>query len=222
MCNPVKSDLILDVGCGIGVYSNTIAMNTGARCVGVDLNPDNLRKARLVADALKLNSEFHLMDVTNLEFPNDQFDKVLCVEVLEHIKDDQKVITEIARVLKPNGLLVLSTPKRSWSDAVERKLFIQHKLFREARSGYELKTLQAKIKKAGLKILRIEHWHRWFIEEGCKLMEFLNYRGKVASWTLIYPALIPLELLDVLHERITHDRGWFRGHTILVKKERVN
>jgi 2-polyprenyl-3-methyl-5-hydroxy-6-metoxy-1,4-benzoquinol methylase len=51
-------------------------------------------------------------DITQSQLPSDHFDLVLCTEVVEHIADSQAVFRHIARILKPGGMLVLSTPQR--------------------------------------------------------------------------------------------------------------
>jgi ubiquinone/menaquinone biosynthesis C-methylase UbiE len=51
-------------------------------------------------------------DITKSQLPGDHFDLVLCTEVLEHIANSQAALRHIARILKPDGILVLSTPQR--------------------------------------------------------------------------------------------------------------
>lgn len=50
------------------------------------------------------------MDITDIKFPDNSFDVVLCSHVLEHVKNDQKALKEIYRVLKPNGWALLQVP----------------------------------------------------------------------------------------------------------------
>lgn len=52
-------------------------------------------------------------DVSDMPFENDSFDLVLCTQVLEHVKDPQKVCNELARVVKPGGYVFLTTPQSS-------------------------------------------------------------------------------------------------------------
>ena len=49
-------------------------------------------------------------DITNINQKNDKFDTIICYHILEHIIDDQKAISELYRVLKPNGLVYIQTP----------------------------------------------------------------------------------------------------------------
>ncbi|MCP4671119.1 MAG: class I SAM-dependent methyltransferase, partial [Desulfobacula sp.] len=51
------------------------------------------------------------MDVTNLPFCNNSFDIVICSEVLEHILDDKKAMSELVRILKPGKILAVSVPR---------------------------------------------------------------------------------------------------------------
>lgn len=50
-------------------------------------------------------------DICNLPFPDNSFDVILCNHVLEHIKDDQKAMSELYRILKPNGWAILQVPQ---------------------------------------------------------------------------------------------------------------
>lgn len=50
------------------------------------------------------------MDITDLTFPDDSFDCILCYHVLEHIPDDSAAMRELRRVLKPNGWAILQSP----------------------------------------------------------------------------------------------------------------
>jgi len=50
------------------------------------------------------------MDITNIPYPDDQFDVIICSHVLEHIPDDRKAMRELCRVMNPNGWALLPTP----------------------------------------------------------------------------------------------------------------
>jgi len=111
----VEGREVLDAGCGVGYGSALLVQLGGAgRCVGVDIAPDAVDRAR--ADhAADERLEFQLGDVTALDFPDDSFDVVTCFETVEHIDQSaqERFVAEAARVLRPGGLLIASSPNRT-------------------------------------------------------------------------------------------------------------
>ncbi len=110
---------ILDVGCGSGRHTARAHRCPGGLVVGVDLNRDDLEQARSRLDfhdslgdhgggAWGLSEG----DVLHLPFRSRSFDVVICSEVLEHIPDHEAAASELLRVLKPGGDLVVSAPRR--------------------------------------------------------------------------------------------------------------
>ncbi|MFW9867186.1 MAG: class I SAM-dependent methyltransferase [Candidatus Thorarchaeota archaeon] len=50
------------------------------------------------------------MDITNIKFPDENFDVILCYHILEHVKNDQRAMQELYRILKPNGWAIIQVP----------------------------------------------------------------------------------------------------------------
>lgn len=96
---------MLDAGCGTGL--NLASMPAGS--TGVDLNPRNLA---LVRERLPQHNVV-LGDIEAMPFEDQSFSTVVCTEVLEHVPYPEKALTEMARLLKPGGLLIGSVPCRS-------------------------------------------------------------------------------------------------------------
>jgi SAM-dependent methyltransferase len=101
---------VLDVGCGTGDNLRYI-LRDGASFFGLEYAERTAQVAR------RLLGERAVIDVgsaTAIPHDSASFDLVLCIEVLEHLADDELALHEIARVLKPGGALILSLPYRRW------------------------------------------------------------------------------------------------------------
>lgn len=100
-------DRVLDVGCGDGWYSSKMA-DKGAIVHGIDFSERAVAFARLI----DIRNVYDIGSSTNLPYPNDFFDVVTCIQVLEHIEqeDAEASLKEFKRVLKPNGKLIISVP----------------------------------------------------------------------------------------------------------------
>jgi len=90
---------ILDLGCGKGRFCRKIKDFGFTSIIGVDPSTELIRAARENNKDIK----FTVASATNLPFRDNEFDFLICVEVLEQIPNTEKVIQEMARVLKPGG-----------------------------------------------------------------------------------------------------------------------
>lgn len=102
---------IADIGCGVGVMSIMWA-HEGHRVHGLDVNEALLGLARQRASEAGLNVEFNLGSATNLPWENESMDVCIAPELLEHVVEWKACITEFARILKPNGVLFISTANK--------------------------------------------------------------------------------------------------------------
>ncbi len=112
-----KSDVVLDLGCGNG--QNTLkAARKAKKLVGIDLNDNLLAIAKKSLEQKKNNNiVFRKANLEEkLNFKNDYFDKIIFLDVLEHLNNRNQIMAEIERILKPNGLLLLGVPnsQTSW------------------------------------------------------------------------------------------------------------
>lgn len=109
---------VLDAGCGNGNLAIKIAKR-GYQVVGVELSPGLVKATKERAEELGLGDKITVFQgsLTNLQFPQESFDAITCSEVLEHIKDHERVVKNFRRVLKPGGACIITVPinKRLWS-----------------------------------------------------------------------------------------------------------
>jgi 2-polyprenyl-6-hydroxyphenyl methylase/3-demethylubiquinone-9 3-methyltransferase len=103
----------LEVGCGGGLLSEEIA-KLGFITTGIDPSEQSLSIAIKHAKENKLDVQYLKETGENLSFPDNSFDVVFCCDVLEHVRDLPKVISEISRVLKPGGVFLYDTFNRTF------------------------------------------------------------------------------------------------------------
>lgn len=103
-----KNMIILDIGTGSGTYISYLS-DIAKLCIGIDIVRENLYLAK---KKKKENLELLQMDAENIAFKNKTFDSVIIIEAIEHVYNDEKVIKEIYRVLKPKGKLILTAPNK--------------------------------------------------------------------------------------------------------------
>jgi len=111
---------VLDVGCGSGVFADLVARHPGTRVTAVDGNPAAIAFARHRYPRSNLELRRGLVD--ELDFAPSTFDRISCLEVIEHIHRDQAraMLSTFYRLLRPGGRLVMSTPNvRSYWPALE-------------------------------------------------------------------------------------------------------
>lgn len=121
MLGPVAAKQVLDVGCGDGELSVRLAQQ-GARITGLDAEPRMLAAARSRASQCGQTVEFIEGDVGQLPFSDGTFDIVVAVTVLCFVPDAERALSEMARVLKPGGRLVIGELGRYSLWAAKRRI----------------------------------------------------------------------------------------------------
>jgi SAM-dependent methyltransferase len=100
---------VLDAACG-AAYGSAMLVAAGAReVVGIDVEEDVVAAAR---EKVTSGARFDVGDLRELPYEDDEFDLITCFEAIEHVAETELVLDELRRVLRPEGLLVLSTPNR--------------------------------------------------------------------------------------------------------------
>ncbi|MBN1615320.1 MAG: 3-demethylubiquinone-9 3-O-methyltransferase [Deltaproteobacteria bacterium] len=104
---------VLDLGCGGGFMAEALARR-GARVLGVDPSMPSLAAARRHAEKSALDIRYIGGIGEAVPLLDRSVDRVVCVDVLEHVRDIGRVIREVRRVLRPGGLFLFDTINRNW------------------------------------------------------------------------------------------------------------
>jgi 2-polyprenyl-6-hydroxyphenyl methylase/3-demethylubiquinone-9 3-methyltransferase len=107
---PLAGKTAIDVGCGAGLLCEPLA-RLGARVTGVDAAPENIGAAHAHAQASGLAIDYVAGELDGVGAR--RFDLVTSMEVIEHVTDPAAFVAGLARVLAPDGLMVVSTPNRT-------------------------------------------------------------------------------------------------------------
>jgi len=159
-------DRVLDLGCGGGRHAFEV-YRRGASVIAFDSDHGELRQVSAMTAAMLEAGEVHppacaaavTGDATAMPFADATFDKVIAAEVLEHIPADQHALAEIARVLKPGGLVAVTVP--AWLP--ERICWRLSDDYHNTPGGhvriYTRGELAAKLRRAGLAVAGHHHAH---------------------------------------------------------------
>lgn len=109
---PFEGLRLLDIGCGGGLLSEPMA-RLGATVVGADAAEKNIEVARLHAAQVGLEIDYRAETAEALLAAGESFDVVLALEIVEHVADPPGFVRSCHDLLKPGGLLVMSTLNRT-------------------------------------------------------------------------------------------------------------
>ena len=203
-----KNNVILDAGCGIGLYSLTLAKR-GYKVHGIDADKEKISSAKKLAYSLNIDTvSFDTSDICQLPIEDETYDRIICSDVIEHIKDDDVAVSELARVLKKRGILVLSVPSvMSVSKKMEDR-------FGHARQGYTKDQLISLLERNDLKVEQCIGY--------CRAFGLLVWKlNRKCFWSKILTALTfyPLYLLAML-DIFTAKDGTTLGYVVKAGKKR--
>lgn len=150
---------ILDAGCGIGFLSFYLAGRfPGGRILGIDVSDENVSMCNRIAAALGLsNVEFRVQRLEEIQ-EDSKFDLICCADVLEHVPDDQRVLSNFRRALNRDGHLIVSVPlpmRDQWQFIRIYAEIPQHAIevaTEHVRDGYKPEDIDAKLNAAGFEI----------------------------------------------------------------------
>jgi 2-polyprenyl-3-methyl-5-hydroxy-6-metoxy-1,4-benzoquinol methylase len=189
-----------DAGCGNGAFS-IYAASSGNEVLAASFSEREQDDARRRAGVVGVTDiDFRVLDLREIEQHRDalgEFDQIICFETIEHVIDDEGLVRSLARMLRPGGRLLMTTPFAE-----------HHPLFSEEREpspvedgshvryGYSPARLRELARGAGLDVAAEGLLSGVISQKVTDLMRRLTRRlGRPAAWALVLP-LRPLVLVD--------------------------
>jgi len=157
----LNGKLCLEVGCARGTVSHFLR-TSGGTWFHADTDRSNVQAAiSLVKDGV-------LQIPPNvLPFPDSTFDVIVSLDYLEHVHDDDAAMSELRRVLKPGGRLLISTPTTGPTfllNKIKPAIGLTLDKYGHVREGYDLGDLRARLKQQGYDIVSSSTYSRFFTE----------------------------------------------------------
>jgi SAM-dependent methyltransferase len=205
-----EADTILDLGCAQGILSYFLRQGGGS-WISADLDSVNLKTSQALLGK-------NLIQITegSLPFRDRSLDMVVSLDYLEHLDDDRACLSEIYRVLKKGGRLLLATPRIGFPFLLNKLrplLGMRLEFYGHKREGYTLRNLKHMLEEAGLYTVKHKSFSG-FITESLELALNLLY-------IRIYGATEPAPYLRDGHirpstaEEFTRRKGVFRAYSVI-------
>jgi len=199
---------ILDAGAGFGQYSYFLAKKFPHSMVtAVDVKKEQVDDCNAFFNKTGMASRVRAVeaDLLDLDFQNE-FDLVLSIDVLEHIEDDIRVLTNICQSLKPGGILLISTPSDQGGSDVHNEgdaSFIGE----HVRDGYAIDDMESKLQAAGFSDIKAKYSYgipghiswKWSMKYPIRMIHAskIFYLILPLYYMLTFPFCLVLNFLDV-------------------------
>ena len=113
-----ETDKVLEIGCGDG-YGSHVLSASGAEVVAIDVDSTSVNYAR--SKYIKDNLVFEAFDGRNINYNDHSFDVILSFQVIEHVDSVENYLLNIKRLLKPDGMFIITTPNRNYRLTANQK-----------------------------------------------------------------------------------------------------
>lgn len=204
---------LLDVGCGTGAFTIGAA-HRGYNAIGLSWDERNQIMARERAAMCNAEAaEFEILDVRNLDERKDltnQFDVVLCLENIEHIMNDSKLMQDMAACLKPGGRLLLTTPNFDYKAITpeDNGPFSTFEDGWHVRRGYRENDLADLCCKAKLQVKEFSYCSGFVSQKVTFVLRTISMIHPLLGWACVLPLRVLPPLLDPLLSKITPYPGY--------------
>jgi SAM-dependent methyltransferase len=196
----------LDAGAGNGGFA-IYAARLGNETLGLSFAPEELPAARRRAATIGVDTvEFRVGDLRRLDEVAGElgrFDQIVCLEVAEHVRDDGKLIRDLAGLLNPDGRLLLTTPSREhralWSERLSETEDGGH-----VRWGYSHEEMSALFTAAGLRMVEQGYVSGVVSQKLTNAMRRAQRVSFAGGWAVV----APLRVLQALDRPLTRLLDW--------------
>jgi len=164
--NVEPQEILLDLGCAQGILSYFLRKKGGS-WISADQDFINVKSSQRILDKNLVQ-----LEPGPLPFKDASIDKVVCLDYLEHLEDDQLCVDEIHRVLKKGGEFIAATPRTGnifILNFLRPLLGMKLEFYGHKRQGYSLKQLKKLLKKSELQFIK----HRSFSGFITELIELI-------------------------------------------------
>jgi 2-polyprenyl-3-methyl-5-hydroxy-6-metoxy-1,4-benzoquinol methylase len=193
-----KSETILDAGTGNGIYLQEFGNRYLTSGVGIDARVERIKAAEKINKYLKGNNVFITSTLEKVNLGHKRFDKIICLEVLEHIVNDIDVLKKLTKSLDKGGLLIISVPMKGTGLTKKQQEDPNFKpeKYGHVRSGYDERELRKLAINAGLKVVSIQRYFFFVSKYAVKFQQLLYKKGFIILNLIFSPLLLIISGLD--------------------------
>ncbi len=229
-CKNIRGKKVLDIGSGLGFFSLRFA-ESGAEVLAIDTDAQALEYLHN-----SYNIETRILDVEAEILPASGFDLIFLGEVLEHVKDYQKILSKSMEALLPAGVILLTTPANEGplTNTTGKRLGHTEGDQRHQRDGFYLTELKEAIVRSGMSVIH-HSFCIFFIAELFMQLTKKNYLKNKKAYNgqsdvlelmnnpgykilcLVYPILLMIFNIEHYVSRLLGLKG--HCHILIAKKE---
>jgi len=190
---------ILDAGSGQGVLSFALSSHfPDATILGIDQNKQTIESCQHIAQKTSTTNIFFRQDQIETLPERNLFDLITCIDILEHIHDDHRALTQLYQAMSFDGLLILHVPAKYRRYPVWKKNLNFH-VDSHVRVGYDLRHICQKARGAGFYILDAGYTYG-FWETLSNNISYMITRAQMKNkwlYALFFPVLHMISLLGM-------------------------
>lgn len=204
-----KNHRLFDAGCGVGLISLHLSSKFH-KISGVDIDSQKIKDANILLKSNNVkNVEFSKADLLKDNFTNKKFDVIICFEVLEHVVDDKKLLSNLGHLLEEDGQLILSFPSGTFLSRIAQKSLDHYKI------GYTPTDIKKLLQGTDLKIVDEYSFGKSVLGKGVVACDFVFRKTFPFLASIFFPVFYPLMILDYHLPKF----GIPRGYVLIIRKK---